>query len=80
MHPILFELGPVTIYSYGVLLASAYLIGLYMAVRRANAAGVDGNKVMDLEALWAADGVHPTPAGHVALAAAWLRLVAWRPA
>lgn len=24
---------------------------------------------------WAADGVHPTPAGHAALAAAWLRLV-----
>ncbi|GAA5769229.1 hypothetical protein Aros01_05746 [Streptosporangium roseum] len=25
---------------------------------------------------WAADGVHPTPAAHAALAAAWLRLVA----
>lgn len=25
---------------------------------------------------WTADGVHPTPAGHAALAAAWLRLVA----
>lgn len=25
---------------------------------------------------WAADGIHPTPAGHAALAAAWLRLVA----
>lgn len=25
---------------------------------------------------WAADGVHPTPAGHAAIAAAWLRLVA----
>jgi lysophospholipase L1-like esterase len=24
---------------------------------------------------WATDGVHPTPAGHAALAAAWLRLV-----
>ena len=27
MHPILFNAGPVTIYSYGVLLASAYLLG-----------------------------------------------------
>ena len=27
MHPILFSAGPVTIYSYGVLLASAYLLG-----------------------------------------------------
>lgn len=25
---------------------------------------------------WAVDGVHPTPAGHAALAEAWLRLVA----
>ncbi|WP_392896316.1 SGNH/GDSL hydrolase family protein [Streptomyces sp. LN699] len=25
---------------------------------------------------WSADGVHPTPAGHAALAEAWLRLVA----
>jgi phosphatidylglycerol:prolipoprotein diacylglycerol transferase len=48
MHPILFNAGPITIYSYGVLLASAYLIGLWMAVRRANAAGINGNSIMDM--------------------------------
>jgi phosphatidylglycerol---prolipoprotein diacylglyceryl transferase len=48
VHPILLELGPLTIYSYGVFLASAYLLGLWMAVRRANAAGLDGNRVLDL--------------------------------
>lgn len=48
MHPILFSAGPVTIYSYGVLLASAYLLGLWLAVRRARAAGVDPNRIMDL--------------------------------
>ena len=48
MHPILFSLGPFTIYSYGVLLAAAYLIGLGMAVRRAREAGLDGNRVLDL--------------------------------
>ena len=48
MHPILLEAGPVTIYSYGVLLAAAYLLGLWLGVRRANAAGLDGNKVLDL--------------------------------
>lgn len=48
MHPILFSAGPITIYSYGVLLAAAYLLGLWLAVKRARAAGVDGNKVMDL--------------------------------
>jgi phosphatidylglycerol:prolipoprotein diacylglycerol transferase len=48
VHPILFELGPVTIYSYGVLLAAAYLIGLWTAARRARRAGLDANKVLDL--------------------------------
>ena len=48
MHPILFELGPITIYSYGVLLAAAYLLGLWTAARRARRAGLDANKVLDL--------------------------------
>ncbi len=48
MHPILFELGPITIYTYGVLLAAAYLLGLWLAARRARHAGLDGNKVLDL--------------------------------
>ena len=48
MYPRLLELGPITIYSYGVLLAAAYLIGLWMAVRRANAAGLDGSRVLDM--------------------------------
>ena len=48
VHPILFELGPITIYTYGVLLAAAYLLGLWMAARRARQAGLDGNKVLDL--------------------------------
>jgi phosphatidylglycerol:prolipoprotein diacylglycerol transferase len=48
VHPILFSLGPVTIYSYGVLLAAAYLLGLWLAARRARAAGLDANKVLDL--------------------------------
>lgn len=48
MHPILLEVGPVTIYTYGVLLAAAYLLGLWLGVKRANAAGLDGNRVLDL--------------------------------
>ncbi|MGE3473988.1 MAG: prolipoprotein diacylglyceryl transferase, partial [Vicinamibacterales bacterium] len=48
MHPILLEAGPVTIYTYGVLLAAAYLLGLWLGVRRANQAGLDGNRVLDL--------------------------------
>jgi phosphatidylglycerol:prolipoprotein diacylglycerol transferase len=48
VYPILFSIGPLTIYAYGVLLAAAYLLGLGMAVRRARAAGLDGNRVLDL--------------------------------
>jgi len=48
MHPILFNLGPFTIYSYGVLLAAAYLLGLQLALVRARRRGLDGQRVMDL--------------------------------
>lgn len=48
MHPILFEIGDWPVYSYGVLLAAAYLIGLQLGVVRARRAGVDPAKIMDL--------------------------------
>lgn len=48
MFPELFSLGPVTLYTYGVLLAVAYLVGLQLAMRRAKARGMDPNRAMDL--------------------------------
>jgi phosphatidylglycerol:prolipoprotein diacylglycerol transferase len=48
MHPVLFDFGGFTIYSYGVLLAAAYLLGLQFALIRARARGLDGQRVMDL--------------------------------
>lgn len=48
MYPKLFELGPLTVYSYGVLLAAAYLGGLQLALVRARQRGVDPSRVMDL--------------------------------
>jgi len=48
MFPRLLELGPLTVYSYGVLLAAAYLMALYFAVRRARRFGLDGDRVLDL--------------------------------
>jgi phosphatidylglycerol:prolipoprotein diacylglycerol transferase len=48
MHPILFEFGGFTIYSYGVLLAAAYLLGLQFALIRARLRGLDRERVMDL--------------------------------
>jgi len=55
MHPILFELpwsigslGHITVYTYGVLLAAAYLLGLQLARVRAKQRGLDQNRVLDL--------------------------------
>ena len=48
MFPRLFELGPITVYTYGVLLAAAYLLGLKLAMRRAQQRGLDHNRVLDL--------------------------------
>jgi phosphatidylglycerol:prolipoprotein diacylglycerol transferase len=55
MHPILYNLpwkvpylGTITIYTYGVLLAAAYLLGLQLALTRAKARHLDGARVMDL--------------------------------
>src|SRR5580704_3727604 len=56
MHPILFKLPweipyfgeQVTVYTYGLLLAAAYLLGLKLAMVRAEARGLDASKVLDL--------------------------------
>ncbi len=48
MYPRLFELGPVTVYTYGLLLASAYLLGLKLAMVRAKSYGLDQARVLDL--------------------------------
>jgi phosphatidylglycerol:prolipoprotein diacylglycerol transferase len=55
MHPRLLELpwtiprfGTVTVYTYGVLLAAAYLLGLQFALKRAKARHLDSTRVMDL--------------------------------
>ena len=55
MYPRLFELpwsagpfGPIAVYTYGVLLAAAYLFGLKLAMVRANKRGLDANRVLDL--------------------------------
>ena len=48
MYPRLLELGPITVYTYGVLLAAAYLLGLKMAMNRARRRKLDATRVMDL--------------------------------
>lgn len=48
MFPRLLELGPLTIYTYGLLLAAAYLTGLKVATVRASRRGIDSARVLDL--------------------------------
>ena len=48
MYPELFSIGPITVYSYGVLLAVSYLLGLRLAMWRAKQWGLDANRVLDL--------------------------------
>ena len=48
MFPRLLELGPITLYSYGLLLALAYLAGLRLAIVRARTRGLNPERVMDL--------------------------------
>jgi phosphatidylglycerol:prolipoprotein diacylglycerol transferase len=48
VYPELFSIGPITVYTYGVLLAASYLIGLRLAMWRAKARGLDANRVLDL--------------------------------
>lgn len=48
MHPVAFHLGPLTIYSYGVLVASALILGMALAVKEARRQGLDPQLVLDL--------------------------------
>ena len=46
--PELFGIGPLTIYTYGVMLAAAYLAGLQLAIVRGRKAGLDAGRLLDL--------------------------------
>jgi phosphatidylglycerol:prolipoprotein diacylglycerol transferase len=48
MHPELFKIGPLTVHTYGVLVAAGFLLGLYLAVSQAKKEGIPPNKIVDL--------------------------------
>ena len=48
MHPILIRIGPLTIHTYGFLIATGFLIGLYLAVWRAKKEGIPSDRIIDL--------------------------------
>jgi phosphatidylglycerol:prolipoprotein diacylglycerol transferase len=48
MHPILLELGPLSIKTYGFLIAVGFLIGIALASREAKRVGINQQTVLDL--------------------------------
>jgi phosphatidylglycerol:prolipoprotein diacylglycerol transferase len=69
MHPILFHIGGINIYSYGVLVATGVLAGLWYARKRAPRAGLDPDKVWNM-------GIY-TVLVALLLAKVWLILSDW---
>jgi phosphatidylglycerol:prolipoprotein diacylglycerol transferase len=48
VHPILFELGPLKIYSYGFMLALSFWVGIVLAARRAAKRGINPDHIYDM--------------------------------
>ncbi|MDH5203326.1 MAG: prolipoprotein diacylglyceryl transferase, partial [Nitrospirota bacterium] len=48
MHPVLFKIGPLTIHTYGVLVAAGFLLGLALAIRQAKKEGIPADTIIDL--------------------------------
>jgi len=48
MYPVLIKIGPLTIHTYGFLIAAAFLLGLWLAVRQAKKTGISHDKIIDL--------------------------------
>ena len=48
MYPVLVKIGPLTIHTYGFLIASGFLIALWLAVRQSKKEGLQHEKIIDL--------------------------------
>ncbi|TAN38192.1 MAG: prolipoprotein diacylglyceryl transferase [Nitrospirae bacterium] len=48
MYPELIKIGPVTVHTYGFLIAVGFLVALWLAVRQAKRTGVPEEKIIDL--------------------------------
>lgn len=48
MHPILFKIGPFTLYSYGFFVAAAFLVSSILILREASRSGIKRESVLDV--------------------------------
>lgn len=67
MHPVLFQFGPLTLYSYGLMVALGFLAALGVASRRAREAGVAPARLQNLLLVSLLAGLIGGRAGYVLL-------------
>lgn len=48
MFPVLIKIGPLTIHTYGFMIASAFMLGLWLALRQAAREGLPKEKITDI--------------------------------
>ncbi len=48
MHPVLIRIGPLSIHTYGVLVAAGFLLGLALALRQGKKNGIPPERIIDL--------------------------------
>ena len=48
MYPVLFEFGPLKVYTWGLMVGIGILMGLWVVLWKAREAGIDTDKVVNL--------------------------------
>ncbi|MFH0763755.1 MAG: prolipoprotein diacylglyceryl transferase [Candidatus Omnitrophota bacterium] len=57
MHPILLKIGPITIYSYGVMVALGFAVFTFLVWRRAEKFNINRDKIIDLAIIMLVSGI-----------------------
>ncbi|MDD4939752.1 MAG: prolipoprotein diacylglyceryl transferase [Candidatus Omnitrophica bacterium] len=57
MHPVICQIGPFTVFSYGLMLAAAFLAGSWLAVSRAKKESIDPEMIMNLSLIAVISGI-----------------------
>ena len=57
MHPIIFKLGPFTIYSYGLIIVLAFIVSTFLLVRQAKQYGLNPDLIFNLSFIILVSGI-----------------------
>jgi phosphatidylglycerol---prolipoprotein diacylglyceryl transferase len=57
MHPDLITIGPLTLHTYGLLIAIGFIVGLFVAIRMGRRYSIDSQNIMDMGFLLIISGV-----------------------